>query len=164
MIDRNVFKPAAEALEPRAFEAVAGKHVGHAIEASGTAVQEHVRRAASAHRRTGKLEKFVGRKVAGRGLATTVDVHASGRVAHLITGGTAAHDISPIAARAISMTAAGGALVGFAGSVHHPGTKADPFVARGVADAAADVARIVDAAGTAIVRDLARAMTSRGRP
>jgi hypothetical protein len=164
MIDRNAFKPAADALEPRAFEKVAGRHIEHAVDSSGTAVQEHVRRAASSHRKTGKLEKFVKRTSSGRGLEATVDVHASGRVAHLITGGTAPHEIAPVAARAIAMATASGDLTGFAGSVHHPGARADPFVARGVADAAGDVARLVDAAGTAIVRDLVRSMTARSRP
>lgn len=162
MIDRNAFKPAADALAPRAFEKVAGRHVEKAIDASGSTVQEHVRRAASSHRKTGRLERFVNRKTAGRGLEATASVHASGRVAHLITGGTAPHEISPIASRAIAMATASGELVGFAGSVHHPGTRADPFVTRGVADAAGDVARIVDAAGTAIVRDLARSITKKG--
>lgn len=155
------FGRAADVLDRRHFERVAGDHVEPALEAAGATAQEHVRQAARRHRKTGKLERFVKVRSSGHGLEATVDVHASGRVAHLITGGTGPHDIAPVRSRAIAMTSPGGDLVGFAATVHHPGTRPDPFVARGIEASGRDVERIVHAAGDRIVGDLSKQMTSR---
>lgn len=161
MINADDFAQAARSLEPRALERVAGPHIKHAIDRSGSVIRDQVRSAARRHRRTGRLEGQITAKSTGTGFGAEATVHAGGPVAHLIVGGTAPHEISPVRSRAIAMTRVGGELVGFAGAVHHPGTRADPFVARGVAAAERDVARIVNAAGDAITADLAHHMTSR---
>jgi hypothetical protein len=156
----NDFDRAADALEPAAFRRTAGKAVEPAIRKAATAVQQAVRAAARPHRRTGKLERFVSVTGGGTGLETELRVHAGGRVAHLITGGTVPHDISAVRSRALPIAGVGGA-VGFAATVHHPGSRADPFVARGVAASEREVSQITDRATRELAHDLAESMTGR---
>jgi hypothetical protein len=59
------------------------------------------------------------------------------------------------------MTSAGGGLVGFARAVHHPGTRADPFVADGVADARRELEGDFSKAGDRLASNLAKSMTRR---
>lgn len=158
MTDVRDFDRAAAALEH--FDQAAGDVVAPTLRTAGSTVQRAVRAAARSHRKTGALEANVATTVSGRGLATTVRVHAGGPVAHLITGGTAPHEISPTRGQALAMTAPGGAggPIGFASSVRHPGTRPDPFVARGVDAARGDVDQLIDQAAATLARELAHAM------
>lgn len=160
LVDARDLAKAAGALEPRAFARTAGDAIAPALQTAGQAVQRHVKAEAKPHRRTGALERGIVTKVSGRGLGTVVRVHAGGPEAHLLAGGTKPHTITPVRGRALAMTAparAGGPL-GFAGVVHHPGTRPDPFVERGVIAAGADVHRITDQAGATTARELAHDM------
>lgn len=156
----NDFDQAAAALEPRAFRRTVGDVVDPALHKAATAVQQGVRAAARRHRRTGKLERFVSVTGDGKGLETELRVHAGGRVAHLITGGTGPHVISAVRSRALPIAGVGGA-VGFAATVHHPGTRADPFVARGVASSEREISQITDRAADELAHDVARRLTGR---
>lgn len=102
-------------------------------------------------RKTGNL----GRSIHMEGLtATTVRVVAGARYAAYVEHGTRAHEITPNAKKALRFAASAsgrrlsgsprvGASVVFAKRVHHPGTKAQPFLIpaakKAVADAGADV-------------------------
>lgn len=160
MIDARDFAQAADALEPRALRRTEGKVIGPAIARTAETVQRHVRAAARRHRRTGKLERFVSVTGGGQGLDTELRVHAGGRVAHLIVGGTAPHEISAIRSRALPIAGPSGS-VSFAGAVRHPGTRPDSFVARGVAAAEHDVRQITDKAARDVAHELAQRMTGR---
>lgn len=125
------------------------------LEAIGVVVQDNVQRRRARHRVTGKGERLVSVHSTGSGSARQVRVHAGGRVAHLIAGGTAPHRIRPIRGHALALER-NGALVGFADVVRHPGTRADPFVAEGIADSSGDVDSITAGAARELVDDLAR--------
>lgn len=155
VIDGAAFAAAARRLEaeaPAAIDRAAERSVDELAELTLAAVR--VRRAR--HRVTGKGERLVGIRATGSGSHRVARVHAAGRVAHLITGGTRAHAIRPHRADALRIR---GAARGFAAAVHHPGTRADPFVAEGIADARGDAHRVVDDAARAIVRDLGDELT-----
>jgi hypothetical protein len=149
---------AARALTDSGLDSVAGPTMAAAIDKGALAVQRHVRAAASRHRRSGRLEQFVRVISDGSGLKRVAKVHASGRVAHLITGGTAPHEIAAVTGVAIPIAAGVGQAEGFAAHVEHPGTRPDPFVARGVDQASGDVKHITDDAIDRIAHDLARRM------
>ncbi len=134
---RNLGDPAGDAL------AGAGRQIGGAI-------ADNVRARARRHRRSGVMERRISVKVSGTGIRQEVRVHAGGKVAHLVIGGTRPHRIvAP--GRPIPLEGRR-----FAQSVRHPGTRADPFVALGVADSTADIAAGLEDAGGVLVRDLAR--------
>lgn len=158
-VDARDFDRAARALEH--FDRRAGTVVAPALEASGVAVQQAVRARARRHRKTGKLERFVSLRTTGSGLATEVRVHAGGRVAPIIAGGSRPHDITPVRSRALAMGPRGGSVIGFAAAVHHPGTSADPFVTAGIAASRHEISQNVKAAGDRLVRELATDMTRR---
>ena len=125
------------------------RELDDAAEAGAEHVRDAVARRAGRHRASGRMARQV--KVIAR--ADGLAVHASGRVAHLITGGTAPHTIRSHG-RALELRSAGGGLRGFAEVVHHPGTRADPFVARGLEDALPDVDRELEHAGDRILLSL----------
>ena len=108
-----------------------------AIDRIAPVAQAAIRRRAP--RATGKLARYVS--IIHEGDRTIV--HASGRIAHLITGGTAPH---AIVAHGHALELQGGGVVRFADSVRHPGTAPNPFVARGLDDARSDIDRIIDGA------------------
>lgn len=102
-------------------------------------------------RKTGNL----GRSIHTENLtATSVNVVASAKYAGYVEHGTRPHEITPRAKKALRFAASAsgrrltgaprvGAQVVFAKRVHHPGTRAQPFLIPGarkaVADAGADV-------------------------
>lgn len=149
-LDATAFRLAAAALEDAgdAIDDVAGDVLGDVA----LAVQANVQAARRRHRRTGKGERLVSVRSSGSGASRVLRVHAGGRVAHLITGGTAPHSIRPLARRALSLA---GGLQPFAASVRHPGTQADPFVARGVAASRDEVDRLAAAGAAELADDLA---------
>ncbi len=156
MIDASAFTRAARALEARGFADVAGPIIERAIDRQGDALVAAVRARGRRHRKTGKMLAKIRRRSSGRGLGRTADVRASGPIAGLVVGGTSAHDLTPIRARAMAIGARGGGGVqGFAGRAHHPGTRPDPFVRQGARDARGAITRIQDEAGAALVRELA---------
>lgn len=160
MIDAKDFEHAARALEAAGFKGAAGPIVETAIRRSTAVIQGNVKAKARRHRKTGRLERNVSVRQTGDGLDFEARVHAGGRVAHLITGGTSPHEIAPVRSKAIAMTT-GGALVGFAASVRHPGTRPDPFVAAGVDASRRDVQTIVNRSAQELARELTKRMTRR---
>lgn len=156
MIDAADFDRAAQALDREGFGAAAGRTASWAIRRSGNAIRRKVRERAKPHRKTGRMAQRVQVIAKGTGLHTEVRVKAGGSIAPLIVRGTAPHDIEPVRSRAIAMTAPGraGALIGYSAVVHHPGTKADPFFARGVADSTGEVHDIIRAAAGTMTREL----------
>lgn len=126
-----------------------------AVDDTAEAVADAVRGRARRHHVTGKLERFVRVIPENDGEHRRDIVHASGRVAHLITGGTRRHRIRARRGRALELEAAGGSLLAFAASVDHPGTAADPFVAEGIADASNDITRTADLAAARLADNLA---------
>lgn len=153
-IDSQDFRAASSALHGAG--AIIGEDVGPAERRAGEAVERAVRQAGGRHRGTGKMLRNVRARATGSGTATRVHVTTGGSVAHLIVGGTRGHFISPTRGRALVL--AGGELRSLA---HHPGTRPDPFVARGVADAADELDRIYRDLGDAIVADLAHELDRR---
>ena len=121
------------------------------LEAIGETVLEHVRTARRRHRVTGKGERLVSLKSTGSGVARRIRVHAGGRVAHLLTGGTAPHRIRPLHRKALQLGLAGRP---FAAVVAHPGTRADPFVARGVAAAMGEIDQLAAAGARELATQL----------
>jgi hypothetical protein len=134
---RNLSEPAADVL------AGAERQIGEAV-------ADNVRARARRHRKSGQMERRISVRVSGTGIRQEVRVHAGGKVAHLVIGGTRPHRIvAP--GRPIPF---GGRQ--FAQSVRHPGTRPDPFFAAGMADSTADIATALDDAGADLVRGLAR--------
>jgi hypothetical protein len=123
-----------------------------AIDDMAAVALANVRRRRGRHRVTGKGERLVRLQSTGSGDGRRARIHAGGRVAHLIAGGTRAHVIRPVAARALAI---GGVGRGFAAAVRHPGTRADPFVAKGIEDSRGAVAAITDTAGDELAVDVA---------
>lgn len=156
-IDATDFRVAAAALEH--FDDHVDDVADPVVDGIGDTVLEHVRQARRRHHRTGKGERFVTLQAKGAGVHRVVRVHAGGRVAHLLTGGTRPHTIRA-RTHALPIAPHGGQAVAFAASVRHPGTKADPFVARGVAAASADIDRLAAAGADELARDLAADMRS----
>lgn len=165
MIDARQFAHAAEALEKRGFEALAGRHVAGALKKGGNAVRRNVRAKARPHRKTGRLNSNVRVELDGSGLELEVRIHAGGMVAPMIVGGTAPHEISPVRGRALALHAPGraGGVVGFAAVVSHPGTRADPFFHNGVEASIHEVQDLVGQAAEAMARELVGRMEGRKR-
>lgn len=143
---------ADDVLNARVLEDVAGPAMARAQDDSAEAVLGAVRPRARRHRKSGEMERRLSIRARGDGFARQTQVHAGGKVAHLVIGGTAPHLIR---ARGHAL-AIGDPPRAFAASVHHPGTHPDPFFAAGVADATGDVSNALDDAGGTIVRELAR--------
>lgn len=165
MIDADDFIKASQALDHHGFDRIAGKRAGQAVRKAANVVRRSVRQAARSHRRTGKMAQRISVKVQGYGLDTEARVHAGG-VAPIIVGGSRPHDLAPINSRALAMTSTGqpgGPLIGFATAVHHPGTRPDPFVARGIDEARADVQRTINEAAGAMLAELATRLEGRRR-
>jgi len=149
-LDAAAFSEAARRL--RAFGDDVEAAAENSVDDMGAAVLVNVRRRRARHRVTGKGERLVTMEARGSGDGRVARVHAGGRIAHLITGGTRAHPIRPVRARALAFV---GPARGFAASVRHPGTRPDPFVARGVDDSRDEVATITDTAGDELAAELA---------
>lgn len=126
-----------------------------ALEDMADAGQASVRAQARRHRRTGRLDRNI-RLVdqGGAGLAHHVTVKATGMAAPIIVKGSRPHAIRPLAggARALWIGEGAGRLVA---RVQHPGTRPDPFVARGLELARDEVADVIDHAGARAVSQLA---------
>lgn len=142
----------AAAHELRDFGREAGAVLEVTTDAEGELVADAVRARARRHTASGRMARQVSAKSSGRGAHRRVTVHAAGRVAHLITGGTRAHPIRPLRADALRMAGVGR---GFAEAVRHPGTRADPFVDRGLDDSRPELARLDGLAADKINRELA---------
>lgn len=136
-IDGSAFGKAAREL--RGFDAAADRILEDTVDAEGAAVQVAVRARARRHTATGRMVRQVELEASGSGSTRRATVHAFGRVAHLITGGTAPHLIRPLRDDAIRMPGVGR---GFAAAVRHPGTRPDPFFDQGVDDADAELDQI----------------------
>lgn len=87
-----------------------------------------VAKGARRHTQTGRMARSVRTVVEGHGTAQRVRVTV-GPAAHLIIPGTRPHVIR--SKRALTLTH-GGHVFALVRSVHHPGTRPDPFVARAV--------------------------------
>jgi hypothetical protein len=126
MSDTEDFSEVRAALAPRVVGRLAGDVLAGAERQIGDDVLEAVRSRARRHRKSGQMERRIRLKVTGDGADQVVRIHAGGKVAHLVIGGTRPHRIvAP--ARPIPL---GGRS--FAQSVRHPGTRPDPFFAAAV--------------------------------
>lgn len=136
-------------------EGVASDAVGDAahpaIAAMADAVHEKVRAQAAPHRRSGKLDAAIDVSVAGEGVETVGRVTV-GDVGNILVSGQRPHLIRPLGGRVIAL---GSPAVGFAAYVNHPGVAPDPFVARGVAAAAGELAGIGDDAARHTAAEIA---------
>lgn len=151
----DAFDRMSAALEARAIVDVTAPAMAAAQLEAGIAIHAEVRRRAARHSRSGYMARRVTMHVDGRGFRQTVDIHAGGKVAHLVIGGTDAHAIRAHG-RALPLIPFGTSPIGFARSVRHPGTRPDPFVAAGVAASSSEVQRALAGAGASIVKTLAR--------
>lgn len=133
-IDVTEFTAAAATLEGQA-DRILGNVAEGAVEGIADAVEAKVRTQARRHSRTGRLVRNVRQlEAVDAGFASKATVKATGMVAPIIIGGSRPHAIRPIRAHALGpLTGRGPAP--FASGVRHPGTRPDPFFARGVRDA-----------------------------
>lgn len=90
------------------------------------------RRNAARHKKTGEMEREMRARVIG---AEGVEFYDTAPQALFIEEGTPAHVIRPKNAKALRFFGPTGQPV-FAREVHHPGTKADPFLEPAIADGA----------------------------
>jgi hypothetical protein len=149
-------------LDAAAFAAAGrqARRIGELVEAMaestvdelGVIALANVKRARGRRRKSGRGERMITLRSSGSGAAETARVHAGGRVAPILAGGSRAHVIRPHAARALTVP---GAARGFAAAVRHPGTRPFPFVAIGLEDTRGDLARITDDAGDELAADIA---------
>jgi hypothetical protein len=159
-VDTRAFALAAKSL--KRFPGRADATLEATLDEIGTIVQTNVRAKARRHRQTGRLERYVKLKATGKGAKRVVRVHAAGRVAHLITGGTRPHLIPKLNGpdRILAFVSGAGLTQTFAAEVRHPGTRADPFVAAGI-DASRPAIRALARTKTRkLATDLARDMRS----
>lgn len=126
---------------------------GDVVDDFAAAALDNVRRRRARHRVTGKGERMIGIRATGSGSGRVARVHAAGKVAAILAGGSRAHVIKPVAGRALQLV---GTSRGFAAAVRHPGTRADPFVEKGIDDTRADTESITDAAADELAVDVAR--------
>ena len=150
-VDVSELAAAAAQLDAAEFHDLAGDIIGPQLDELGDVIAANVRTAARRHRRTGAMEGTIRARRSGSGFGELVDVTAGGP-ANMIIGGTRPHEIRPLAGRALPLAGKPGS---FASLVHHPGTRPDPFVARGVQASAGDVAATLDRAGAQLVDRLA---------
>lgn len=186
-IDSSDFRHAASELEDHKWKALAGQTVGATLRQSGNIVRRHVRQAAAPHRRTGRMAGHVIVTNKGAGVDTVVTVHAGGKIAHLIEGGTREHMITAGAGRgqlggggkALTIRGAGassGSLAGFGNksvrgagsdvlalrrSVHIRAHPADPFFERGVKAAEPEVQARTDKGAQTMRNNLAFRLNGR---
>lgn len=164
-IDTKALGRAAQALGP-GFRAIAGKTVEKTLGKAGSAVSKKARAEARRHTKTGrsKLPERVRSTRRGRLLDTVVKVRAGGPIAHLVIGGTKAHEIQAGAADALAIhaTSRGGAIetTGFASHVSHPGATGDGFFARGVDEAEPEMRAYLQLATDQMAQELARKILS----
>lgn len=156
-IDATAFNKAAAALSEAGFEEVAGPIVKHALRQSANVVRDSIKSAARRHRRTGRLERGVHTTWKGAGLAFQLRVSSTGSVAHLIAGGVRPHGIR---AGDVHHPMPVGRMTGFAEAVRNPGFRGDPYFHRGVQASLPAITAIVEAAGAAMVKELAAHMRS----
>lgn len=154
MIDASDLRAAGDRLVDQADDVFDGA-IDELGDAAAAAIAKEVRAGARRHRRSGRLERNVRVRQVVEGGAPSWSIKVGGMVAPLIVGGTSPHTIGPVRSRALELLSPGGALTGFAGVVHHPGTRADPFVARGFDRARGDVARLAADTIDTIAADLA---------
>lgn len=121
----------------------------------GRAAEARIRARARRHRRTGGMDRRLRLTTTGHGIGQRVTVHAGGKVAHLIVGGTRRHRIT---AHGRPLPIGGAGVRRFAESVQHPGTRPDPFVARGYADARGEIRSELAGAAQDLARAAARAV------
>lgn len=150
-IDASELTAAAAILDAGSVGAAIDHAMDPAIAELGRDIQRNVRDAGRSHRRTGRMEAAVTVGSAGPGGGIEI---TAGPPANLIVGGTRAHEIRAHG-HALRLD---GASIPFAGVVHHPGTRADPFVARGIDRSGPDIADALDTAGAEIVHTLAAAL------
>lgn len=153
-IDVQELETTADVLTPATFDRLAGPVAEDGVQAIADAARTRVRAAARRHRRTGKMESRVTIRATGDGIHTTARVHAGGR-APIIVGGSRPHLIRPVRAHVLAISGPG-RITGFAAMTHHPGTRADPFVMRGLAAADADIEAIVTDEARELLTDLTR--------
>ena len=123
---------------------------GPTLEAMADAAAGSIRHQAARHRRTGAMERSIDVSSSGHGTDKRVRV-TTGRVAKILVHGARRHDIGP-SSRALPI-----APYGFATRVHHPGSPPDPFVARGLHQAAS----ALDSITTGAAADVADAVAQR---
>lgn len=154
-LDGSAFRDASRRL--RDVGDLVDATAGDVVDDFAAAALDNVRRRRARHRVTGKGERMIGIRTVGSGATRVARVHASGKVAAIIAGGSRAHAIRPVAARALQMP---GTSRGFAAAVRHPGTQPDPFVAKGIADTRPELESITDAAAdelaVAVTRKIGR--------
>lgn len=154
MIDADEFRAAGDRMQ--------GVDVDRQLDELGDdaalVVQREVRAQARRHRRSGRLDRNIRVRQLDAGESPTWSVRAGGMVAPIIVGGSRPHIIEPVRSRALALGGPGGGVVGFAGVVHHPGQRADPFVTRGLAAAEGDVGRLADQTVEAIAAELAETL------
>ena len=153
-IDADEFTAAAGAL--RSFVELADQELDDALDDLGADAEASVRARAARHRRTGAMESRIERIRHG----ADVTIHAGGRSAALIVGGTWPHELVPVRARALAIVSrVGGPVERFAGRAHHPGTTPDPFVAEALDDAIDTTDRTLERAGDQLTHELADAIS-----
>ena len=156
---------AAKALESGRFKATAGKPINVAVRNAANLVRREARAEARPHRKTGKMAGGIRVRITGRGLDTAGSIKATSGIANIIVGGARAHRIEPGPVMPmwggkgkVLTTRGGSAITGFATVVQHPGVKADPFFHRAIEGSRGDIEGFLEAAGSAIVHDLAESM------
>lgn len=154
-IDASEFRAAAAALEDAA-DRILGNVAEDTIDRMADQVEAKVRAQARKRSRTGRMARNVRQlETVEAGFGSRATVKATGMVAPIIIGGSVPHAIRPLRARALGPLAGNGPAP-FAAGVRHPGTRPDPFFARGVRDA--DVDTIIDRSAARAADELAAAV------
>lgn len=122
------------------FDVLADDVAAPLVTDAGDAALDAVRSRAGRHVRSGRMVRQIRARAEGDGVRRRVTVRAGGSIAPIVAGGSVAHDIRPVRRRALRLGDR------FATFVHHPGTRADPFVVEGLADAAGEIDRTADQA------------------
>lgn len=156
-IDTRDLVAAAAALER--FDELAGDVAAPTLDDAGGQALEAVRSRAGRHRVTGRMQSQIRLERTGDGIRHEVTVRAGGPMARIVAGGSVAHEIKPIRARALALH--GAVRHPFAARIRHPGTHADPFVERALDDAIPEIDRTVDSAADRLAGQLADTMTRR---
>ena len=113
-------------------------------------------------RRTGKLARSTRFQIKGHGEDQALEVRQGAKTeqgefyGHFVREGTAAHIIEPVRASALAFVV-GGKLV-FAKRVQHPGTAANPYHIRAVAQVRSRIDTILEDLGARIVRHVGRGL------
>jgi hypothetical protein len=153
------FDKAAKALESGNFRATAGKPINAAIRDAANLTRKNARAQARPHRKTGKMAGGIRVRITGRSLDTVGAVKATSGIANIIVGGARNHAITGRGIMPLYQGKGRGlGITGFATAVQHPGVKADPFFHRAIEGTRPDIEAFLEAAGSAIVHDLAQHM------